>query len=35
MKKILTFTILLIFNFSFSNTTDDNSVTITTIGNGE
>ena len=34
MKKILTFTILLIFNFSFSNTTDDNSVTITTIGNG-
>jgi hypothetical protein len=34
MKKNLTFTILLIFNFAFSNTTDDNSVTITTIGNG-
>ena len=34
MKTILSIFFLLIFNFSFSNTIDDNSVTITTIGNG-
>jgi len=34
MKPILSIFFLLIFNFSFSNTIDDNSVTITTIGNG-
>ena len=34
MKTILSIFLLLIFSFSFSNTIDDNSVTITTIGNG-
>ncbi len=34
MKIILSIFFLLIFNLSFSNTIDDNSVTITTIGNG-
>ncbi|GAA4074368.1 hypothetical protein GCM10022389_19900 [Flavobacterium cheonanense] len=34
MKTILSIFFLLIFSFSFSNTIDDTSITITTIGNG-